>query len=475
MPGTSIREKTLRLARSLPTTTGTLFLAGTALKGRQGIAEPARNIAEFERRTGARQTNSLAWDAADAYFQEGGSLLYFSRIFGPTPVKAFANLLDAGAGVSLVARAKSPGAWGNSLNVSVVAGDQAGEFKIRITHDTDTTVDYTSPSFADQASAIQYFTTDDNIDLELGASALDPAVVAPVSLATGTDDFANITDATAAAALTAFNKELGPGQVAYAGRTTSVAWAQLIAHGAAFNRVPLADHPDTTVKSTLISNAATWRGLANSKLGGLFGPWLELPGLVAGATGRPVPASAVVAGVIARNDGRGLSPNKPAAGDLGILQYANKVRATFTDAEYEELNSAHINMIRSKAGDLKVYGFRTGATAVVDPVGWQLGNRRLFMAIAAQADNILERFVLREIDGRGLLFRELEGALTGMLLGFGDSLYGQDPSDKFFVDTTTVNTPDTIAAGEIHAAIELTMSPMGETVILDIVKRQITA
>jgi hypothetical protein len=475
MPGTVIREKTARLPRTLPTDTGVFFLAGTAEKGRQDAPEFCRSMADFVRKVGSRQTTSLAYDMAEAFFQEGGSKLYFGRIFGPTPVRATANLNDAGAAVSLVAKAKSPGVWGNALNVGVVAGDQAGEFKIRVTHDTDTTIDYTSPSFVDQATAIQYFSTDDNIDLILGASALDPAVIAPVSLAGGTDDFANVSDATAATALALFSKDLGPGQVAYAGRTTSTAWSQLIAHGVLNNRVPLADPPDTTVKSTLIASGAAWKALANSRFGGLFGPWLELPGLVAGATGRPIPASAVVAGIIARNDGRGLSPNKPAAGDLGVVQYANKVRATFTEVDYEDLNNSNVNMIRSKSGDIKVYGFRSGADKTTDRVNWQLGNIRLYMAIAAKADNILERFVLREIDGRGLLFRELAGQLTAMLLEFGDSLYGEDPSDKFYVDTTSVNTPTTIANGEIHAALELTMSPMGETVILDITKRQITA
>lgn len=475
MPGTVIREKTARLPRTLPTDTGVFFLAGTSEKGRQGVAEFCRNMAEFERKVGARQTTSLAYDIAESFFQEGGSKLYFSRIFGVTPVRATVNLLDASAGISLVAKAKSPGSWGNALNVGVVAGDQAGEFKIRVTHDTDTSIDYTSPSFVDQAAAIQYYSTDDRVELTLGASALDPAVIAPTSLSGGTDDFATVSDATSATALTAFTKDLGPGQVAYAGRTTTTAWSQLIAHGVANNRVPLVDPADTAVKSTLISAAASWKALANSRFGGLFGPWMEIPGLVAGAVGRPVPMCGIVAGIIARNDGRGLSPNKPAAGDLGIVQYANKVRATFTDADYDDLNNANINMVRLKANDLKIYGFRSGADKSSDPLNWQLGNIRLYMAIAAKADNILERFVLREIDGRGLLFKELEGQLTAMLLTYGDSLYGEDPSDKFYVDTSSVNTPETIAAGEIHAALELTMSPMGETVILDITKRQITA
>lgn len=484
MPGTIIRESTQKVPRSLPTETGPLFLAGSSERGRQGIAEFSRNMTEFQKKVGNRQTNSLMWDQAEAYFGEGGDKLYTSRIFGVTPVKAFKNLMTA-ASIALVARAKGPGAFYNNVSVGVVAGDAAGEFKIRVTipaniiTPTSPALDETSPSFVDQAAAIQWATTYDYFDLEPGAVATDPDVVAPAPMATGTDDFATISDATSLTALNAFTKDLGPGQVAYSNRIGAVPWAQLRDHGLINNRRPLYDMPDTTVKATYISNAATLRALAGSvQIGAGFAPWVELPALVPGGPGRPIPAAAAVAGVIARNDGRGVSPNKPSAGDLGIFQYINKVRgnAAWVEQDYTDLNEAGVNMLRLRpTGDLKIFGYRSATTKAADPVGWNFGNQRLLMVIGAKADNILEHFVEREIDGRGLVFKELQGQLMAMLNPYwvAGSLYGEDAEDAYFVDVDTVNTPATIANGEIHAAIELTMSPMGETVILDLIKRQI--
>ncbi|WP_196301843.1 phage tail sheath N-terminal beta-sandwich domain-containing protein, partial [Streptococcus pneumoniae] len=97
------------------------------------------------------------------------------------------NLVDAGAGVSLVATAKSPGAWGNSLNVAVPAGVTGGTFIVTVTHDTDTTISEVSPELADQAAAIAWAeAASDYIILTLGATALDPAVAA-YSLASGSN------------------------------------------------------------------------------------------------------------------------------------------------------------------------------------------------------------------------------------------------------------------------------------------------
>lgn len=477
MPGTIIRERTQRVPRTLPTDTGVLFMAGIAERGRNDQSHFVSSIAEFERLIGKRVSYSIAWDMAEAFFNEGGSKMYFSRVFGPAPVTAFVNLPDNVAAVSLIARASSPGDWGNALNVQVLAGDQAGEFKIQITHDTDTTINQTSPSLVDQAAAIAWASTNDYIRLELGASVLDPVAGAVLSLATGTDDRANATDETWLAALDRFGKELGPGQVIYAGRTTTTAHTQLLAHAANNNRVALCDTTDVSVVGTLTVAAAAFRALANVKFGGLFHPWVNLPALTTGGSTRAIPPSAVVAGVIARNDGAGLTPNDPAAGDRGWLNYPVSLRSLFSDIDAETLNSAALNLIRQKSGEFKIYGFRTGADKTANPLHWQLGNARLYMAIAAKADAILERFVFRKIDGRKLVFKELDGLLSTMLDDYwrANALYGATPAEAFYVDTDSVNTALTIADGQIKAAIEITMSPMGETVTLDIVRRAITA
>lgn len=485
MPGTLIRERTARAARSLPTDVGVYFLVGLSDKGATSDAlSLIQSTAQFEAKFGTRQTYSSAWDMVDNFFSEGGSKMYFSRVFGPAPVTAFAVLNDAGAVAALRVSATSPGAWANTRNVAVIAGDAGGEFKLVFTDDVDLTYTETSPSFVDQAAAIAYYSTHADYRVTTVTSANDPTVVAAVSLATGTDDKASANDATWLAALGQFTKELGPGQVGYANRTTTTAHGQLQDHAKTNNRVALLDPPDQTGtvaanKTGFLSAASAARALVNGKYGAMFAPWLNLPALSFGGSLRPVPPSAAVAGVMARNDGRGLSPNDPSGGENGIMQYADSLRSVgFSAQDLTDLNEGSANMIILKNGDIRIYGYRTTVVKTTQPLWFQLANLRLYMAIAAKADNILERFVLRKIDGRRKIFGELEGQLTTMLSPYWEdgSLYGDEPSDAFFVDTgQQVNTVATIQAQEIHAVIELTMSPTGETVILDIVRRAVTA
>lgn len=476
MPGVTIRERTQRLSRSLPTDTAVFFLAGIAEKGPNGTAVLVQSVADFERYFGPRQTYSSAWDMVDGFFQQGGNKMYFSRVFGPTPTTATVNLLDGAAAISLVVTASSPGVWGASLNIAVEAGDQAGEFKLRVTHDTDTTINDLSPSLVDTAAAVAWAETSDYIRLALGASALDPAVAAAAGLVGGTDDKENATDATWLAALNAFLLDLGPGQVAYVNRSTSTAHGQLLDHGLNFNRKALLDPTDVVSKATLLSAIATARALTNAKHGAMFGPWPRLSALAPGGGVRPVPPSCLVAGRIAANEGQGMTPNQPAAGDRGVLDAAVLLPVNFNDSDRNELNEAGFNVISSMNSVIKVYGWRTALNKTSNPLHWQFGNQRLYMAIAAKANAIAEKFVLREIDGRGLIFKDLQGQLIAMLIPYFEagSLYGETPEDAFFVDVGgQINTPLTIADGEIRAAIELTMSPMGETVTIEIVRRQI--
>jgi hypothetical protein len=55
------------------------------------------------------------------------------------------------------------------------------------------------------------------------------------------------------------------------------------------------------------------------------------------------------------------------------------------------------------------------------------------------------------------------------------SLFGTTPDEAFFVDVgETVNTPTTIANNELHAVIQLRMSPFGEEITIEIVKVLVT-
>jgi phage tail sheath protein FI len=472
-PGTQIKQLATLPPKSVPSNTSTWFVAGLAERGALQPIE-INSMAAYLKVLGQRTGFTMLYDAVDTFFREGGSSVVVSRVLGGAAVTAFKNLLDGAAGTSLIVKANSPGAWGNNLQVAVLAGGVGGTYKLQITYNA--VIVETSPDLLDTAAGVAWSTTSSYVTITQGASVLDPAVAAAAALATGADDTAGINDATWAAALAKFTKGLGPGYVSQPGRTISQAHLDTLAHAFNNNRVALLDAPDSAVVATLTAAAVAARAGGNGKYGGMFAPWMVVPGIAQGTT-RTVPPSALVAGVSARNEGS-ISPNAPNAGVNGIARYViGTSQAEFIDADRDTLNDAGVNLIRVMLSSTRVYGWRSLADSATDAQWINLGNARLFTAIAADADAVAEQFVLNQIDGQGLIQSQFGGELAAMLLTYYDqgALYGATPDEAFSVDVgDQVNTPTTIALGELHAVLAVRMSPMSEQVIIEIVKVAIT-
>jgi hypothetical protein len=478
--GTRIRTQTAPLSRSAPTDIGVLHITGIAMKGPVDKTVKIENMAQFEKVYGtAIATSSLYWQLY-WLFQEGLRDAFVSRVFGAGAATATATLSD-GAGITLNVAAKNPGIWGNTLNIVVQtttddASIGAGQYRLVVTDDVLGTLE-TSPIFTTVAEAISWSQTSDYIILTAGVNSGDPVrVVAPgTSLAGGTDGAA-LTDADWLAAVQRHTRDDGPGQLAFADRTSTAGHQQLLDHAVLTNRFALLDHPDTTSKATLLATAAAVRTYTNARFGALYGPWLRYPGPTT-ATPRNLPASTLVAAAMARNDAAGVSPNQPSGGDLGDSRFAFDVKAKFPlEADRGDLNDGSVNLILLKNGLVRIYGNRTLVSKDANPDWYQASNARFYMKIAAQADNILEGYVLKQIDGRRVLFSQLRGEVIGMLMPYFEngSLYGETAEEAFYVDTDTVNTDATIANNEINVSIQLVMSNSGETVTLNIIKQRIT-
>lgn len=475
-PGVQIIQRDSPPARTAPTDTGVWFLAGITERG-PTTPTLVTSLAKYAATFGDRVSYGIVYDALDVFFKEGGGSAYVARVVGPSPVAATVTLVDgAGSPVNaLVVTANSYGDWGNSLNIAVLAGDNGGEFKLQVSHDVDGILE-TSPSLVDQAAAFAWAANSSWITLAASTSSADPAVVAARSLVGGTDDHGSITDTHWKAALTRCTRDLGPGQVSMPGRTTTQANTDTLDHAATHNRIAILDGADTATIATLKTAAAAQT--ANAANGGLFAPWVKVPGNTATANlPRTVPPSAVVAGIIGRNDGAGISPNKPSAGKLlGRSRYAiGLTQPAWTDTdggERDQLNEAGVNVIRQLYGVTTVYGYRTLADSVTDPNHVGLNNVRLDMRITAECEVILEDYVFDEIDGRGFLFSKVGGRLGGVLNAWwvAGSLYGDTSEEAYSVDLgPDVNTPETIVARQLRAAVGIKRSEMAEQVILELV------
>lgn len=470
-PGAEVNVVDAAPPRSAPISIDTWFAVGLT---ETGPDQPAlvRSFSEWNRKFGGRTGYQTAYDAMETFFREGGSRVYFQRVFGLAPTKGFLTLQDSAVAPTLKVEAKNAGAGSTGIRVAVVV--TGATYVITLTNTAGEVLEVT-PTLDTKQDAIDWSTSSDYVTItSAGPSALDPKVLAATPLSAGTDDAATATDATWEVALDKLTIDLGPGQVSAPARTTSAIQKALLQHAYDMNRVALLDAPyaATPSKSALIAQADGLRDDPNARYGALFAPWAQVPGLVTG-TVRLVPYSPVQAAMMARLR----QPNLPAAGINGQARYAIGVVGAFTDSDREELNEGGVDIARAMLGGVRTYGYRTLADPLTLGQWIGLNNVRLVMEIKAKSYGIAEEFTFSQIDGEGTVFHTFAGQLTGMLVPYYEAgaLYGATTEQAFFVDVgDAVNTQETISAGEIRAVIYLRTSPFAELVHIDIVKQQIT-
>jgi hypothetical protein len=478
-PGVEVTSQASPPSRSSLTDIGRAFMVGVTQRGPL-VAKAIQSLTAKMSIFGGRDTGGYLHDSVETKLRIGGGEVVISRVVGPNPVAATANLFDAAdstapGDVALVISAAEVGGWGNGLNAVVTV--DGGSFTIAVTHDTDGPI-ATSPALADRAAALAWAATVPEIVMALGASNEDPRAQT-VDLAGGTDDRANITPTQWAEALNRFLPDFGAGQVAAPGITTDAVLDAVRAHAAAAgDRVAFLDYEDTHTVATLLARAADDRAEADARYGAPFGPWVIIPGLLPGTT-RVVPHSARQMGLEAANAAAGRTAGEPAAGELGTDSWTlGLTQDPWTEAEREQLNDAGFNVARVHRGAVRTYGYRT----LVDPEGpdqgWvSLAHARLNMQIVSEAREIGEKYVHRQIDGKGHVIGEFVGELKAMLtrLYNAGALYGETPEDAFTVEAgPSVNTPETLEDRELLAVIAVRMSPSAERVLIPIYKTSIT-
>lgn len=271
-----------------------------------------------------------------------------------------------------------------------------------------------------------------------------------------------------------FDPLLGPGQVAVIGEDPSAdLFGAMLAFAKDTNRFAVMD---IAVDSTIAS--ASGLGLAaradeNVEYGAVFGPWVNVPppaGIV-GESARSVPASAVIAALIARADALG-NPNRAAAGRDFPLQYVTSFVQDLSSADREALLDAGVNTFANVFGVLENYGFQTALEASDENPYWQANCSRARMWLKGKAKAAGEPYVFKTIDGRGRLAQALKGDIEAVALGLYqvDGLFGETPREAFAVEVgSSVNTVNSIAQGELHAVCEARLSLHAKAVLIDLV------
>lgn len=487
--------------------TGTWFVLGVAA-GPAGIAVPVNSIADFNKYFGqvvngqvtgrytlADVDSTLLYDSLDVYFREGGVNAWVSRVVPGTG----ATVATSGTtGGKILLTALGAGTWANSatnavngliLTINAYTVGSNTQYGAVLTYngvnlattsglgsDTDV-INWVNSLPAYNAMCVA--------SSQSGSSVLPSAGSSVELVFTGGTDAA-VVDGDATAALAVFTDSFGPGQVSYPGSTSAAVYVSLTNHAAAHNRVAVLDGTNTATASTLTGAVTTLQSsVTDPSYASMFAPWIVVPGLVnsnpaqsSGAVfSRTVPPSALAAAKMSSND-QNNDANVPAAGTTnGKSAYAINVSQVYSNSDRSALNAGGVNVVRSvpNVNTIAIYGFRSCA---LDQNWAFLNNVRFRMQITRDFDVIGEGFVFSEIDGKGQIFSAFAGALSGVCQNYWvrKSLYGATIGEAFAVNTgPQVNTPTTIAAGQINASVNLRMSPFGELVTINVTKYSVSA
>ena len=474
-PGTYTEVVTARPASPAPVDTGQ---ACAAMLTERGPVVPTliQSFDDFSTIFGADTSYTNAATHAEGFFRIGGRRMWVRRMTGATPVKASITLNGSGATASVKFTANDFGAYANDYRIAVIAPLVAG-VRVQLSSASGAFPTLTSPDLADKAAVLAYTGFSAYGAWTSAGAGTIPVVVAAAALTGGTDDNGTVDDTIRAAALLSLTGR-GPSQFMLPGDTRSAAAVLLRAVVIAnpTRGIGIFDGPDDTVGAAAAAAAAC----GDLPQVAMYWPWMTVPPLVAGGAARSLPPSIAVAAVMARQDRLTGNPNRPAAGDRGIIPWVTGVNTEPTDAERDTLNTAGVNVLHRRdptSSTIRVFGIRTLANPATEALFLQAANVRLDGAILGEGKAICEPYALEQWDSNGVQATNLANQLTAMLgrwmdLGALYALIDQDTGEVLDPRGYIVHTPTiTVVSGvgRVVAPIEIRRSPAAEMVTLQLI------
>lgn len=485
MPGVLVQTAT----RSGPAATGlapaaTYYLSGLTERGPTDEAVALRSMADYERFFGGRVSYGSVYDSLTTFFAEGGALAYVGRAVGAAAGNGFLILQDTAGtpAATLRVEALGAGAWSSGVTVQVSAGTQASTFNLLVAYQgvTETYTNLASPSAAVAALKQSSWVRAIDQGSATAAPANNPAVLAVTALSAGNDDRAAVNAAGYLAALDRLGPGLGAGAVAIPGQAAAAVAAGVAAHAKANHRIGLlATLAAQTPVQAIAEKAAVQAAAADEEYLGLFYPWILVPDGAGGT--RTVPPEGYVAGARARahlRDGAWRAPG----GELSSARYVVGVERDLTRAESDNLDDNEVSALRSVAGTVRVYGWRSLSLNEADYA--LLTGRDVLNYLVTEGEKRLEQYVFRSIDARGHLFSELAAEVTGLVepirvaggLFEAYNLEGDQLDPGYRVDVGPgVNTSASLLASEARVSLLVRIAPTGSLIRLTVTKVGLTA
>lgn len=473
----------------------TFFIVGEAERGPTDRALLVTSLEEFEDYYGGFVSYGHLHPQVQAFFEEGGARCYVSRVVGASPNASSGDITvgtktlnTAGSDPAIVLTAVGAGSWSSNLDVSVTT--LGSGFAVKLFLNDDQVYSTGECNNAQRAVnkinasiiASRYITA---ALPNAGAASLVPAVAAASSFSAGSDNRAAITVDNYIDALNLFNENLGAGAVAAPDLVNDESFSTfavheaLIAHAKANNRValcsfPLAYEPDDAIGS--MTDYAEMDGAQNAAF---FWPYVTANR----APNTPItmsPEGYVAAKRSVAFNARGAWA--PYAGLLSEASYITGLTSSVGKTVGNELDEGRVNALRFINGRVRVYGARS-ASADEDNFRYITAQETLNYIIT-ESENRLEDLVFTAIDGRGVLFGQIEARLralldpirqAGGLYEAFDALGERIDYGYTVVVNDAINPAYQLAQGIVRAKVGVRISSVGDQIVVNVTKSNLTA
>jgi hypothetical protein len=275
------------------------------------------------------------------------------------------------------------------------------------------------------------------------------------------------------AGLAMIGPEHGPGQLVAPEAVTTPDQTELADWAWLTNRFYIADGPDGATDAALITLADALKAVDGGRFASLEADTLVIPGVASGQT-REVPASIVVAALMARSDLATGNPNLAAAGVNGECRYVVGIAAERLHADRNALGVEQVNTFRTVNQRIRHYGNRTLADLETLPHWLDSSGSRVIMATRARELAVAESHAFGQIDGERKFFDQYEGALRGELAALArlGAFYGTTDAPGYRVDVSAeVNPIENIMQGVVTAQVVVRTSMFTESLRVNIIRR----
>lgn len=442
-------------ARFLPPSLAGAFVIGTFDRGDFGqISGPS----EVAPQVGGRTNSSATIDAINTLLAERVPTVTYARVVGPDAAPATKEL------TGLTVTAKTAGAWGNNLTVTIEAAGENGAARRIVIKETGTTV-AVSPTFDTNADAAAWTAENDVVEVVATAPTLQ-AVEPAAPLAGGDADLDGITPASYAEAAAKIDARYGPGQILVPGVTSIDVHIALLPYLVPFNRLARFELDVDVTESDAIEHSLALE--AEDELAA--GSWelfashaYVLP--IAGQPERPVSWATVQAGINTRvflERGIGPAPYGELRGQGLTVQRLIREWTTLTHpgGEVQRLYAGHVNTAVDRGSTINMEGYRTGSRDELLADGHGAFVR---MALRFEGETLARRRIGDPVDRNSVV--DYGGDLIAMCQRFVDARAINDDNDAgFIVDVDSVNTQASMDRREIHGLLRYHPTPSADWV-----------